>query len=222
MAYAIRDGIEDFELTILFGSRTEDGILFRKELDDIASVCDKVKIVHVLSDEQKEGFEHGFLSGKLIEKYVGRDCSVFVCGPAGLYHFAKSEAAKLGIENRYVRNKLRGVTRAPWERAGYPLEAKSQTFTLTVTKYGDTFMIPSSAGEPLLCAIERAGITAPSRCRSGECGWCRSKLINGQVFVPEDNDGRRAADIIYGYIHPCSAFPLSDIELEITESEMFE
>ena len=28
MAYAIRDGIEDFNLTILFGSRTENAILF--------------------------------------------------------------------------------------------------------------------------------------------------------------------------------------------------
>jgi len=222
MAYAIRDGIEDFELTILFGSRTEDGILFRQELDDIAAECEKVKVVHILSDEEKDGFEHGFISGELIEKYVGKDCSLFVCGPAGLYHFIKKEAAALGIEARYVRNKLRGVTRAPWELKGYPAEVKGKTYTLTVKKYGEVFTVPAFSGEPLLCAIERAGISAPSRCRSGECGWCRSKLNSGEVFVPEDNDGRRAADIIYGYIHPCSSFPLSDVELELCESELFD
>ena len=71
MAYAIRDGIEDFNLTILFGSRTEESILFRDEFDKIMSETDKVKVVHVLSDEEKEGFEHGFITADLIRKYAG-------------------------------------------------------------------------------------------------------------------------------------------------------
>lgn len=53
MAYAIRDGFEDFDLTILFGSRTEDGIVYKKELDEVCAACDKVHVVHVLSDEEK-------------------------------------------------------------------------------------------------------------------------------------------------------------------------
>ena len=40
MAYAIRDGFEDFDLTILFGSRTEDGIVYKKELDEVCAACD--------------------------------------------------------------------------------------------------------------------------------------------------------------------------------------
>ena len=48
MAYAIRDGIEDFKLTILFGSRTEEAILFRNEFDQIMAQTDKVKVIHVL------------------------------------------------------------------------------------------------------------------------------------------------------------------------------
>ena len=39
MAYAIRDGYEDFNLTILFGSRNEKSILFKDELDEICKVC---------------------------------------------------------------------------------------------------------------------------------------------------------------------------------------
>ena len=73
--------------------------------------------------------------------------------------------------------------------------------------------IPLRADEPILTAVERAGISAPSRCRSGECGWCHSKLVKGKVYVPKDADGRRAADEKYGWIHPCVSFPLSDIEM---------
>lgn len=67
----------------------------------------------------------------------------------------------------------------------------------------------------MLVAIERAGIKAPSRCRSGECGWCRSKLVSGTVCIPEENELRRWADVHYGYIHPCSSFPTSDLVIEV-------
>ena len=70
-------------------------------------------------------------------------------------------------------------------------------------------------------AIERAGIPAPARCRSGECGWCRSKLVSGTVYIPAENDtGRRYIDKACGYIHPCAAFPTSDIVIEVPGSYM--
>ena len=74
--------------------------------------------------------------------------------------------------------------------------------------------------QALLTSIERAGIVAPSRCRSGECSWCRSKLVSGKVFVPEKTDGRRRADIEFGYIHPCASFPMSDIVLDVPNSTL--
>ena len=216
MAYAIRDGIEDFNLTILFGSRTEETILFREELDAICAACPKVKVVHVLSHEEKEGFEHGFITGALIEKYAaGEEVSVFMCGPQAMYNFVDGELAKLGYDEKHVRHEIFGAVKEPWTLPGYPAEAKGQTFQLTVKQCGQVYVIPASADEPLLIAIERAGIAAPSLCRSGECGWCRSRMTAGQVFIPQKGDGRRYADVMYGYIHPCGSFPISDVELEV-------
>ena len=216
MACAIRDGVEDFDLTILFGSRKEEGIVYRKELDEICAECDKVHVVHVLSDEEKEGFEHGFITGALIEKYAaGEEVSVFMCGPQAMYNFVDGELAKLGYDEKHVRHEIFGAVKEPWTLPGYPAEAKGQTFQLTVKQCGQLYMIPASADEPLLIAIERAGIAAPSLCRSGECGWCRSRMTAGQVFIPQKGDGRRYADVMYGYIHPCGSFPISDVELEV-------
>ena len=62
---------------------------------------------------------------------------------------------------------------------------------------------------------QAAGIAAPAHCRSGECGWCHSRLVSGEVYCPKSVDGRREADYIYGYIHPCCSFPLSDLVIEI-------
>ena len=33
--------------------------------------------------------------------------------------------------------------------------------------------------------------------------------------MPEKTDGRREADKDFGYIHPCSTFPLSDVTVEV-------
>ncbi len=216
MAYAIRDGLEDFDLTILFGSRTAEGIVYKKELDEVCAACDKVHVVHVLSDEERDGYEHGFITAELIKKYGGDgEYSIFMCGPQAMYNFLDGEIAKLGLRRKFVRRELFGAIKNPWEQPGYPEEIRGKTFKVKVIKYAETFEITASADEPILVAIERAGITAPSRCRSGECGWCRSKLVSGKVFIPEKTDGRRAADLDYNYIHPCSSFPASDIVIDI-------
>ena len=102
MARALADGIEDFTLTLLFGSRDEDNILFRGELDELARSCPKFKVIHVLSEEEKEGFEHGFITADLIRKYApeGEEYSVFLCGPEAMYKFLRPEIEKLGLPPR--------------------------------------------------------------------------------------------------------------------------
>lgn len=215
MAYAIRDGVEDFNLTILFGSRNEESILCREELDAIVKATDKVKVVYVLSDEEKEGFEHGFITAELVKKYAPGDYSIFICGPEAMYRFFENELKKLSLPKRKIRRELLGVTKKVWELPGYPADCRDKTFKVTVKQGPVTHEICALANEPVLVAIERAGITAPSRCRGGECGWCRSKLVSGNVFIPEENEGRRHSDIINGYIHPCATFAVSDLVIEV-------
>ena len=216
MAYAIRDGYEDFDLTILYGSRLEEDILYRAELDAIAAECPKVHVVHVLSDEEKAGFEHGFLSAELITKYAaGEPVTVFMCGSQAMYNFLDGVVAELGLDQKHVRRELFGMIKDPWNQPGYPKGAHAQSFLAKVTIFDKTYTIPVSSSESLLTAFDRAGLCAPSRCRSGECGWCRSRLISGEVFIPEKTDGRREADKEFGYIHPCSTFPLSDVVVEV-------
>lgn len=216
MAYAIRDGLEDFNLTILFGNRTEETILFKKEFDEICAKTNKVKVVHVLSDEEREGYEHGFVTADLVKKYAPEGkYSIFICGPEAMYRFLEGELPKLGLEKKYIRRELLGVTKKVYEKPGYPMECKDKVFKITVKKGPNEYTIDGRADESVLVALERAAIKAPSRCRSGECGWCRSKLVSGTVYVPEENEGRRYTDIEFNYIHPCASFPTSDIVIEV-------
>lgn len=218
MAAAIADGIEDFDMTILYGSRTAGGILLRDEIEAVAARSNgRVRVVHVLSHEEKEGYEHGFITAELIKKYAPADAeySVFLCGPEGMYRFLKPEIEKLALPERLFRRKMIDVTKTLWELDGYPQQCRDKIFNLTVRQGDREYKLSASANETVLTAIERAGIKAPSRCRSGECGWCRSRMLEGSVFIPQENELRRWADKEYGYIHPCSSFPTSDIVLEV-------
>lgn len=209
MAEAIADGIEDFRLTILYGSRTAEGILLKDELDEvIARAGGKVKVVHVLSDEAREGYEHGFLTAELVKKYAPEgDYSVFMCGPQAMYDYEEQELKKLGLPRRRIRRELSG----DWLMS----EPSARSYKLTLDVQGYRRTVDCLENESLEWAIERAGIKAPTHCRSGECGWCHARLVSGEVFVPEQADGRRAADLKFGWVHPCASFPRSDVELEI-------
>jgi len=217
MAAAIADGTEDFTLTILYGSRTKASILLADELEAVAKASGgKVKVVHVLSEEEAEGCEKGFITAELIKKYAPEgDYSIYLCGPKAMYAFAKTELPKLGLKDRRIRKELPGEYGDPTGDAAYPKDAAGKTYALTVLIRGKEMTLSCRADQTLLEALEQAGIRAPSHCRSGECGWCHSRLVSGDVYIPEDADGRRAADKIFGWVHPCCSYPLSDVTIDV-------
>ncbi|MBR4462563.1 MAG: 2Fe-2S iron-sulfur cluster binding domain-containing protein [Erysipelotrichaceae bacterium] len=215
-AKAIADGTEDFELTLLYGSRTEEEILFKEELEELQNRCGRIHVIHVLSDEEKEGYRHGFISAELISEYVDNDTSVFVCGSQGMYDYIWKEMEKLGLSRKNFRFDAYGEYRLTDRDAEYLTAHQGKVYELTVvTNDGLTHTIPMRCDEPILVAIERAGIKAPSKCRSGECGWCRSRLVSGEVYTPEITEHRRQYDRTAGYIHPCCSFPCSDCKIMI-------
>ena len=217
MAAAIADGTEDFSLTILYGSRTKDAILLGDKLEEIAARSEgKVKVIHVLSHEEAEGCETGFLSAELIKKYAPEgDYSVYVCGPKAMYKFLDGELPKLGLKDRRIRKELPGEYGDPTGDEAYPKDAAGKTFQVTALIRGEAQTVTCRADQTLLDALEKGGIRAPSHCRSGECGWCHSRLVSGDVYIPEDADGRRAADKKFGWVHPCCSYPLTDVTIDV-------
>lgn len=212
-AQAIADGDEDFNLTLIYGSRKEENILYHGLFDEIQKKTSKVKVVHVLSDEEKPGYEHGFISADLIKKYApAGDYSIFVCGPEAMYRFVGKEIDKLGLAKKFVRFELAGEVHNPAQLEGYP-GCKQDTVKITVSVRDEQKTVTGNANDSILQTLEKNGIAVPTSCRGGECGWCHSLLKSGQVYVPKAVDGRRAADFKYGGIHPCVTFPLSDIEI---------
>ena len=220
MAAAIADGDEDFEMTLLYGSRTWDAILFRDELAEIEKKTDKVKVIHVLSEKtsgrMRKGTEKGFITAELIRKYAPTDepYSVFLCGPQQMYAFVDKELEKLNLERKYIRHEMFGEFHDPASQPDYPSDVP-ETVQITVTIQDETKTVTGSTGDSVMQILEKNGIAVPARCRSGECGFCHSHLLAGKVYVPKNMEYRRMADHKFDCIHPCCSFPLTNLVLNV-------
>lgn len=219
MAKSIINDEIDARLTILYGCSDEEDIIFHDELKEIEqSYPDKIKPVIVLSCEEvtMKGCETGFITADLIEKYTDvSNSSIFVCGPQIMYDFVEEQLKMLDIPPKQVRREAFGEIKNIENYPGFPKNLADKTFTIKV-HIGDIVKeIPAKTTESVLIAMERAKLSPPSKCRSGECGFCRSLLLKGDVFVSPVSDWRREADKKFGYFHPCSSYPISDLELKV-------
>ena len=72
------------------------------------------------------------------------------------------------------------------------------------------FEVPNNATQPLLRAMEQAGIETHYHCRAGFCGACRTRLIAGKVaYTTEPLAYVRGGDVL-----PCVCIAMTDLELE--------
>ena len=75
-----------------------------------------------------------------------------------------------------------------------------------------------SPRKSILAAAHAANILISSNCRSGQCGSCLGKLLDGEIEYPKGlpdalNRQRHAA----GYALFCSARAVSDLVIELVE-----
>jgi ferredoxin-NADP reductase len=219
MAKEIVHGDMDTELLLLYGSSDNDDIVFRETLKKLEEdSAGKFKVAHVLSCEEVslDDCEQGFITADLIKKYADvENSSIFICGPQPMYDFVMQELAGLALPGRRIRREVLGEASDIAYAPGFPQEVAEKRFQLNVHIGGVSTEISAQAGETVLVALERAGLAPPSQCRSGECGVCHSLLLSGDVYVHPDRDGRRAADKQFGFIHPCSSYPITDLEIAV-------
>lgn len=210
MAKSMVEGDESYEMTLFYGARDEARIAFKPELDALAEKG--LKVIYVLSDEERPGYEHGFVSAALLEKYVDvRDVSFFLCGPKAMYDFILKELAPYGLPVKAVRKDA--------TFCGNRAVDTPRTFQLTVHIRDQVYTVPARENETLLTAMERAGINAPNKCRAGGCGYCHSKWLSGEYVVADGRDGRREADRKFGFIHPCVTYPAGDMAIDVPPAE---
>jgi ferredoxin len=99
---------------------------------------------------------------------------VYVCGPERLIDATRAAARSAGIADDRIR----------FERfTPAPVTVCNRAMTVTLKRSEKRIAV--AAGQSILDAALDAGVAAPSGCRSGTCGTCRVKVLEGE---PEHRD----------------------------------
>ena len=97
------------------------------------------------------------------------DSLVYVCGPLRMIDAARAAAQELGMADERIR----------FERFAPPeAQASDRPVRLLLARSGK--VIEVAADRSLLDAVNDAGANVPSSCRTGSCGTCAVKVLDGQ------------------------------------------
>ena len=204
LAHAILEGTYNCNLTVFYSVRTYDDIIFKREIEEINKKKRNVQFVITLTREEKEGYLNGHLTKEMLEPYIKEFNTVLMCGPKELYRSMNEILNEFNIPRKSVHYENFFVEYEPVEKKEYKLKVVMKDKVEEITCKND---------ETLLVAMERAGIKSPSLCRVGECGYCRSILLDGKVKMI--GASLKKAEAENDYIHPCVSFPDSDIVLRL-------
>ncbi|MDQ7917635.1 FAD-binding oxidoreductase [Mesonia sp. MT50] len=84
---------------LLFANKTADDIIEKELFNQLLGD----NFVNVLSDEQKEGYEHGYITKDLIKAQIQNENSLFyLCGPPPMMDAVLKQLKELGIDKSKI------------------------------------------------------------------------------------------------------------------------
>lgn len=91
--YITKDPSDDTKMALIFANQTEDDILLRDELEEVAAKFPEQFKLWYTVDRPKDGWKYstGFISAEMIQNHLfppGPDTLVLMCGPPPMVNFA--------------------------------------------------------------------------------------------------------------------------------------
>lgn len=92
------------DAVLYYANNTEAEIAYR-DMFDQASNESNFKTVHVLAKEEKEGFEHGYLTEEIVKRHTPdfNERTWFLSGPPGMVNAYKSLLCKMGVPRKQIK-----------------------------------------------------------------------------------------------------------------------
>ena len=95
----MRDNGLKRNVSLIWGNKTQEDVIFGDELDEMSLRVPFLKIVHVMSGDEDWGGEKGYIDVELLKRHVG-DFSrpeFFVCGPPPMMDMVEKALIALGV-----------------------------------------------------------------------------------------------------------------------------
>lgn len=219
--HALARSAED-RVTLLYGNRDIDSIMFRERLEDLKDRhLGRFTLIHLLSrnEESETPLLEGRITGDKITALASQVFRAvdldhaFLCGPGSLIKEARTSLFALGMARDRVHHEFfaagGGAFRAVPAAPAPPVSAmtpSSGEVDIIAMLDGARRKFTARRGETLIEAALRAGLKAPYSCKGGMCSTCRAKIVDG-VAPMRVNYSLEPWEIEQGFVLTCQAVP---------------
>jgi len=202
----------DTQATLLYCVRTVQDIIFHTELDELQKRLKNFRYHVLLSQPNPEWpGARGHINREFICSAVPevKGQVFFLCGPPPFMEAARGIFTELGVEPERIRQETFGGAGAGPKP---PLPRAAEVgFMVQFAKSGKTGVVLE--GQTLLEAAAEAGVEIPSACRQGQCGTCKTRLLNGHVRMTAEH-GLDSESKARGFVLTCVGHADGDVRLD--------
>jgi ring-1,2-phenylacetyl-CoA epoxidase subunit PaaE len=210
-------------VTLLYGNRTIDSIMFREALEDLKDRhLSRFELVHVLSrnDEIEAPLFQGRITGEKLRQLTDTLINMptvdhaYLCGPGSLIKDTRDALAALGLPKERISHEFfaagGGVHRTkstaakPKAAAQHPAAQQGNATEVIAVLDGMRHKFSLAPGAHVLDAAIAAGLRVPYSCKGGMCCTCRAKVVEGRATMTV-NYSLEPWEIEKGFILTCQA-----------------
>ncbi len=219
------------DIYFLIVAKTEQDLIFSDEIRFLQMRFNRLHVCITLTrcgDSSMWTGARGRVTGPLIQNFVPslNSVPVFLCGPAGMMDSTREVLRSIGVPDSLVRTeafggRTSGNSTSATVSGRLSTAEKSEAIitpptlssvkhtTSTVTFSRSNIHTQVSSDTTILEAAEGASVELPFECRSGFCGQCRMRLLDGDVQMHCD-DALSQSEKAGRWILACQARPLSN------------
>lgn len=201
------------KMTLFYGNRSIDSIIFAKELSQLTHVS---QINFISGGEHDDPNRKGRINKESFTEEIKANLDIlkadsfFICGPEQMILDVANTLKFFGVPDSKVH----------FELFTTPVLMKSEETKVSSKFEGDSkvkaildsevveFTLHTN-GKNLLESIENAGLDAPYSCKGGVCCSCKAKILKGSATMSV-NYSLTDQEIKDGYILTCQAHPASE------------
>ncbi len=211
-----------------YGSRNEDHIIFKEDLDALAKKYEGQLIIDYALSQPKVSKEGGFaglfakkvitwkgLKGRINQemclsflenhKSQYKENQYYICGPGDFIEKTEKYLQAQNIDKKQILKEYFSTA-----KSDQPSDAGVALGTVHVTLDGSDHTISVAKGKTILDVLIAEKKDPPYSCTSGTCSTCMAKVLEGEVSMDNcyalDDD-----EIEAGFILTCQAHPQSDV-----------
>lgn len=202
--------------TLIYGSRSEELIIFRKALQGLEDQYPgRLKVAHVLSEMAgRDDLHTGLLTPEKLQSLLTHYDALqaqeyFICGPAPVIENSRKVLKAIDVPTFRVHIEL---FQSPDEKEAPQEKEETDNVHSEIILFldGEEYHFSlETKGKPILDAAMDIGADVPYSCKGAVCATCRAKVMEGKVKM-DKNYALSDQEVKEGFVLTCQSHPLTE------------